>query len=225
IIARPEIDFGEAVLPRPADGAPRQLHAGRVAVIGAVVRDDPEMENARAAQTEGAGDQLAVERQRKEHAAERRAAALEALLERLPDPVLRPDARLARTVELMVLPGEQGLEIGAFGRTGAKLDVPAFALELARLLVGLAHELAAARPERGFIELAPAMGFGDPGSFRAAGGERRCARRHMGQVDASDLERSAERGGLDDAAFARDEALIVRKDHSKAHPSEAGQAL
>ena len=55
------------------------------------MRDDPEVQHARAAQTKRAGRELALDRQGKQGAAELRVAFFEAGVKRLRDPGRRPD--------------------------------------------------------------------------------------------------------------------------------------
>src|SRR5690606_39379278 len=49
IIARSEIEFGDAVIAGPARDPACELYAWRIGIVGAVVRDDPEVEHAGAA--------------------------------------------------------------------------------------------------------------------------------------------------------------------------------
>ena len=99
-------------------------------------------------------------------------------------------------------------------------------VELARFLVGLAHELAAPLLQRGFVKIAPAATFGDPRAvLRRAAASRRCAGRYVREVDAADLQRAAERARVDGQARRADDALIVRDRRAEAHGGEAREAL
>lgn len=74
---RSEIEFGDAVIASPACDPARQLHARRIAIVSIVVRNDPEVQHARATQAERASGELVFNRHRKQRAAELRAPCFE----------------------------------------------------------------------------------------------------------------------------------------------------